>query len=121
MPIPDITTQLKLIEADCVTPFPRNRTIREARETITSMEAEIARLRVECNALQKICAERSDENERLRAALTPFADLALWRDTYPDGPDILSSSEMMSQYITPAMVRAARDAIGAHEQTAIEK
>lgn len=49
--------------------------------------------------------------EQLQAALKPFADLALWRDTYPDGPDILSSGTMMTQYITADMVRAARKAI----------
>lgn len=55
------------------------------------------------------------ENVALRAALKPFADLALWHDTYPDGPDILSSGDMMTQYITADMVRAARKATAARE------
>jgi hypothetical protein len=50
------------------------------------------------------------EIERLRSALKPFADLALWHDTYPDGPDTLSSGDMMTQYITADMVRDARKA-----------
>jgi hypothetical protein len=39
-------------------------------------EAEIARL--------------TADNDRLRAALKPFAAIPIWRDHYPDGPDIIA-------------------------------
>jgi hypothetical protein len=50
----------------------------------------------------------------LRAALKPIALMPIWRDTYPDGPDIMDTHLMG---ITPDQVREARR-LCADEQTA---
>lgn len=49
--------------------------------------------------------------ERALEALKPLATIPLWRDTYPDGPDILSARGC-KPYIKASDVRAARAAIG---------
>lgn len=86
-------------------------------EIINRLEADVDRLRTDYNAMRRMALDSDETNDRLRAALKPFADLSLWRDTYPDGPDILSSGSMMTQYISADMVRAARAAL-AYEQGA---
>jgi len=42
-----------------------------------------------------------------REAIRPFAKISLWRDTYPDGPDVLTDYRLQG-YFTPDQVRAAR-------------
>lgn len=42
----------------------------------------------------------------LKAALEPIAKIALWRDTYPDGPDIVTDYKLT--FVTPDQVRTAR-------------
>jgi len=53
--------------------------------------------------------------ERLRAALEPLADIPLWRDTYPDAT--IDTTLQAIECITVEHVRAARAALGAHEQS----
>lgn len=72
----DIIKQLKMMEAGKVTPFPRDQTIREAREIIE-------RLREAKRMAGLIADERSRENVALRAALKPFADCV-----YNDNGDV---------------------------------
>lgn len=45
---------------------------------------------------------------RLKALLTKIAAIHLWRDTYPDGPDVISNNSALTLTLTPADVREAR-------------
>lgn len=54
------------------------------------------------------------ERERLRAALKPLAAVGLWRDVYPDGPDVLCNKSLQRLF-TPDDIRAAR-ALSGHQQ-----
>jgi chromosome segregation ATPase len=61
----------------------------------------------------KEACELRAENGRLRAALKPLASVALWRDVYPDGPDILNGQVL----VEAKDVRQAREALGLDEQS----
>lgn len=81
----DIVDQLKLMEAGKVTVFPRDQTIREARETIEQLrgivdelrsmetierlETEADRLRTDYNAMRRLALDSDETNDRLRIAL----------------------------------------------------
>jgi len=54
----------------------------------------------------------SDERDELRAALKPFAQLPLWKDTYPDARvDLIIGVGERGMPITPDDVRRARAAL----------
>lgn len=48
------------------------------------------------------------ENEDLREALRPFAQIALVRDNEPEAEDMIDAPDLC---ITPTMIRRAREAI----------
>lgn len=48
------------------------------------------------------------ENEKLRAALKPFAEMELWTDAYPDGPLSATSKE---RFVDPLWIVKARAAL----------
>ncbi len=50
----------------------------------------------------------SIRSEALEEALKPFAEIALYRDVRPDGPDMIDGPDLA---ITPTDVRRARDAL----------
>lgn len=50
------------------------------------------------------------EPDAVREALQAVAKLDLWRDHYPDGPDIVSD-HLLQRWFTPDQVRAARAAL----------
>lgn len=57
-----------------------------------------------------LCEMLLSEIERMQAALKPFADIALMRDTYPDAEhDCIDGPDLS---VTPKMVRGARAALG---------
>ena len=59
------------------------------------------------------------EIERLRAALKPLAEIALWRDTYPDAK-FNSMPSHMDGYLSIEDILKAREALG-YEQAAPAK
>ena len=48
--------------------------------------------------------QRKQHDAMLRRIVTTLASTKLWRDIYPDGPDILDNQPL----VTPEMVRDAR-------------
>lgn len=52
----------------------------------------------------------ASEIERLRKALAPLAAISLWRDYYPDGPDILSDTAA-ARVVSVKDIQRARTAL----------
>lgn len=90
-----------------------------AADEIERQEAEIERLKETIRALGRgdivPITDRDAENERLRAALKPFAEAA-W-DDLPDEADAVPAGQKRNTYtITVGDVRRARAAIGYEQQ-----
>jgi hypothetical protein len=97
------------------------RLLTAAEKRSRELEAEVVRLRADlADAIagqEQVSAYASDreahieeltaEVVRLREALAPILRQKLWRDTYPDGPDILDGGKLL----TPDEVRRARQAV----------
>lgn len=92
-------------------------------ESHDAMQAEIERLRAELdgskiladlrqNGLNKsqMLLHQAKEIVGLRAALKPFAAIPIWRDAYPDGPDVISVGSERHPF-TIGDVHAARNAL----------
>lgn len=81
-----------------------------AEADLKRAEAEIERLQDAKRRALAIADERAKENDRLRAALKPFADIALLQDgDHRQGlPDMIDGPDLA---ITSSQVRAARDAL----------
>lgn len=93
-----------------------------SEEWIEYVRADITKAEVERLVAERRAAERNyqaahdlqnEKIERLRAALKPIAKIHLWRDVYPDGPDIVTDDKLT--FVTPDQVREAR-ALCASEQ-----
>lgn len=66
------------------------------------------------NSNCSISSNGSPELDAVIEVLQAVAKLDLWRDHYPDGPDIVSD-HLLQRWFTPDQVRAARDALARNQ------